>query len=248
MRIRWKLAQFFEIYWWKNYLKKKQTDEYLEKKKIYWEKIRYLCGDALVIEKDQRIADLGCGPSGIYTVLTEQSLTAVDPLLDHYEKHLAVFRKSNYQNVDFITSSIENFTTPLRFDMVFCMNAINHVDDIQQSIHKISEITKPGGTLVMSIDSHRFTFLKNIFTWLPGDILHPHQYDIHEYENMLQKNNFKVLKKIKLKNDLIFTHYMIIAKHNMNSGASHNTLHFAGQKISNEPAGLKFGKSASINA
>ena len=44
-----------------------------------------------------------------------------------------------------------------------------------------------------------FQLLKYIFRLLPGDILHPHQFDLEEYKGMLKKAGFQI-EKVMLKN------------------------------------------------
>ena len=79
MKFRWKIAQFFEAWWWRNYLRGKSIPDYLEWKRQYWwaflEKIE------LNVGPEANILDAGCGPAGIFILFPENKVTAVDPLL-----------------------------------------------------------------------------------------------------------------------------------------------------------------------
>ena len=210
-KLQWKIAQKTEIRWWKNYLRNKDTEDYLEKKKKYWYHILHLIEDVVSIQPHQVILDAGCGPAGIFISLPDNTLFAVDPLLDAYEEHLIQFSKDKYQNVTFITSPIEDINLVEQVDVIFCMNAINHVRNLENSYQQLATSLKPGGMIVISIDAHNYTFYKKIFRGLPGDILHPHQYDLAEYESFLTNKGMQVVKTICYKKAYFFNHYIQVA-------------------------------------
>lgn len=212
MRLRWRAAQFVEVLWWWFYLRGKDKIEYLRRKKIYWQKQLDDCASVFTIKQEDKIIDMGCGPAGLYIMFPTQGVTAVDPLLDKYEEQLSFFSRADYPGVHFVTSPIETFTTADRFDYVFCMNAINHVNDIQAGFTRLATLAKPNGTIVVSIDAHNRGWLKAIFRIGPGDILHPHQYDLQEYKAFLEKEGFDIVKTICLDEGYIFSHYILVAQ------------------------------------
>jgi len=132
-------------------------------------------------------------------------------LLDDYESQLPFFNKSDYPNCTFVKSGIENFTTQNPFDVVFCMNAINHVYDIEKSYDVINKCCRENGIVVMSIDAHNFAFFKLLFRIVPGDALHPHQYDLDEYISFLSKRKFHVSQSILIRKNFFFDHYVLVA-------------------------------------
>jgi 2-polyprenyl-6-hydroxyphenyl methylase/3-demethylubiquinone-9 3-methyltransferase len=229
-KFKWLLAQFLELRWWKNYLRDKNKTEYLEWKKNYWKNVLEKISDVVKVDSSKTICDLGCGPTGIFIALPQNKVTAVDPLLNEYEKHIPLFKKSEYPNVQFVECTIEDFNqnviarneervtkqAPTQFDFVFCMNAINHVHDINKAIDKLKEVCVENGTVVVTIDAHNYSFFKYLFRLIPGDALHPHQYNLEEYEFFLEKRGFKILKTELLKQEFLFGHWVIVAK-NVNS-------------------------------
>jgi 2-polyprenyl-6-hydroxyphenyl methylase/3-demethylubiquinone-9 3-methyltransferase len=94
------------------------------------------------------------------------------------------------------------------------MNAINHVNDIALCCQRLFDALKPGGHLILSTDAHRFSFLKKIFQWLPGDMLHPVQLDIDEYKKYLTDLNLDIKNSIRYKEAGIFNYYILIARKN----------------------------------
>lgn len=210
--VRWQIAQWAERRWWRQYLKKKSVTEYLSWKRQYWQEFLVKIG----LNKKSLIAtnmiDLGSGPAGIFMLFPQA--TALDPLLDVYEKDLHHFNKSNYPSNTFITSSIEDFEPNTTYDTLFCINAINHVSSIQQGMEKINACAHANSTLVISIDAHNHQLLKKIFQLFPGDILHPHQYSLMEYQALLEQYGWKTVKSFCLDKGFIFNYYVIVAQRN----------------------------------
>ena len=210
--LRWKLAQFFEQLWWKQYLIGKSKHQYLQWKQGYWQQFIMPIKKnvpTLSSEEKLQILDAGCGPAGIFIVLQQHQITAVDPLLSQYEQ-LPHFSKNDYVEVNFIETTLEKFQAEKKFDVVFCLNAINHVEDIKACINNLYASLKPKGYLVLSVDVHRHNFLKKIFQLIPGDILHLHQYSLEDYLNLLAKENMKIVSIETIKQATIFNYVVVV--------------------------------------
>lgn len=210
--LKWQLAQRVELLWWQNYLHRKSKEEYTAWKKGYWNELLQKVGNSLKIKPKDKVLDAGCGPAGIFMVLPQQEVTAVDPLLLDYQNKLSHFSPTDYPNVQFHDLPLEQFHAPNTYDVVFCMNAINHVSDIEGSFDRLVDSVRPNGTLVVSIDAHNYQFLKRLFRLLPGDILHPHQYDLVEYQAMLTNRDCEITNCQLIQKNRIFDHYVLVAK------------------------------------
>lgn len=210
MTLRWKIAQTLEIRWWQNYLKNKETTNYLAAKRDYWQKVLNIL--QIDIHPNEQILDAGCGPSGIFMILNSCSVNAIDPLLDQYEKNLPHFEKAAYPWVQFYNQSLEKFTIHASYDKVFCLNAINHVADLDLCLDKLVEAIGKNGQLIISIDVHKNKWLKLIFRTFPGDILHPHQHDLKDYVKMLENRECKIVKKVNMKPGRIFDYYCLVVE------------------------------------
>lgn len=208
--VRWRIAQFFELRWWKRYLANKDKQAYLDWKRAYWQRFLGLSG--IEIAPNARVLDAGCGPAGIFTILQAREVHALDPLLDHYEAELPHFHRADYPQVRFFNQPLENFTPAGEgYDVVFCLNAINHVADLEAAFDRLVALTRPGGTLAVSVDAHNYWLLKRIFRLVPGDILHPHQFDLMEYESMLTRRGLRVERTVLVKKELIFNYFLLVA-------------------------------------
>jgi 2-polyprenyl-3-methyl-5-hydroxy-6-metoxy-1,4-benzoquinol methylase len=211
LSLKWKIAQYFEIRWWKNYLAAKPKDEYLQWKKDYWQQFLKHAEDIVPLNKSLQILDAGCGPAGIFTILDNHKVDAVDPLLSKYET-LNHFSKTEYPHVSFTESKIEDYKKEDAYDVVFCLNAINHVEDLETGLQNLTAALKTNGTLLLSVDAHRFTALKYLFRLIPGDMLHPHQLSLDNYVSAIENEELKILKIEKIKGGGVFDYYLIIAK------------------------------------
>ncbi len=156
--------------------------------------------------------DLGCGPAGIFLLF--KNATAVDPLINMYDKDLAHFSFKNYPDNTFINASIEDFLPAETYDTIFCINAINHVADMKKGLEKLSACAHEGSQLIISIDAHNHSFLKKIFQLLPGDILHPHQYNLAEYKQEIEAAGWKITNTFCLDEAFIFNYYVVVACRN----------------------------------
>ncbi len=210
-KLKWRLAQELEYKWWQQYLHKKEPAQYLQYKKTYWLQVLSSLEEPILTETKQSILDAGCGPAGVFIALDKHQVTALDPLLDRY-KNLPHFNAEAYPWTRFVQSPLELLTDKEQYDTIFCMNAINHVNDIALCCQRLFDALKPGGHLILSTDAHRFPFLKKIFQWLPGDMLHPVQLDIDEYKKHLTDLNLDIKNSIKYKEAGIFNYYILIAQ------------------------------------
>lgn len=196
--------------WWKKYLATKNKQEYLAWKQKYW--LEFLENVAVPLPLGKKILDAGCGPAGIFMVLENNEVSALDPLLPTYENTLTQFNPKDYPWVEFIPSSLEAHQFGQQYDIIFCINAINHVDDLNAAYDKLIAMLASNGQLIISIDAHNSKALKKIFQAIPGDILHPHQYDLPEYEKFLTDRKMKIENTVLVKKENIFNYYAIVAR------------------------------------
>jgi len=206
--LRWKVAQAAEIRWWQNYLKKKPKTDYLKWKLSYWNEL--IEATNVLPEQGSKVLDAGCGPAGVFMALDQCKVDALDPLLDTYEEKLDHFKKEDYPYVNFIHAPLETFSPNKTYEYIYCLNAINHVADLNLCFDQLVNLLSPGGKMIVSIDAHNYSFFKGLFKLIPGDILHPHQFDLEEYKQMLISRNCNVLNDILYKEEFLFNYYVLV--------------------------------------
>ena len=199
---RWRVAQWLELRWWRRYLKRKSPEAYLTDKRTYWERLlRQL--DWSVVD-GARVLDAGCGPAGIFVYLHDrQQVTAVDPLLSKYES-LAIFHLGRYPNVDFREVALEDYRAAKAYDAVYCLNAINHVNNWAAGLDALTQVSRAGTTLLLTSDVHRHAWLLPLFRLLPGDALHPQQHAAQDYALALAARGWRIDRTQVLRTERIF--------------------------------------------
>jgi 2-polyprenyl-6-hydroxyphenyl methylase/3-demethylubiquinone-9 3-methyltransferase len=208
MKFRWKIAQYFEARWWRHYLNGKSLPDYLDWKRNYWKD--FLRKIEMEVPTEASVLDAGCGPAGIFLVFPENQLTAIDPLLGKYRPIFPHFTDGSLRNARFVEAPLEQLEASQKFDVVFCLNTINHVADLELCLKKLRLSTRPGGKLVLSVDAHNWLVFKWVFQFLPGDILHPHQLDLEDYRTRLTKNGFSIEAIKLLKREFFFGYWVFV--------------------------------------
>lgn len=208
--LRWHVAQQVEINWWKKYLSAKDKNHYQQYKKTYWKQLLNQIKCNIFPDKLEHILEVGCGPAGMFILLDQYKVHALDPLIDKYESKLLHFKKSNYPNVEFINTSFEKFLSHKIYKLIICMNVLNHVQDISMCSRKLIQLLDNKGFLLLSIDSHNYLIIKYLFKAIPLDILHPHQYDLNEYKNMFKQSGCKVMETICIRKGFFFNHHVLL--------------------------------------
>ncbi|MEM8583435.1 MAG: class I SAM-dependent methyltransferase [Bacteroidota bacterium] len=208
---RWKAAQFSERRWWRSYLAKKDKRQYLSDKRAYWQRVlRTLHYQP---KARDRALELGCGPAGIFVLLhNTQTITAIDPLIEAYSEDLPHFNEGMYPDVRFEQATMESYRVAEKFDVIYAFNTINHVADWGRALQNIDVLVRPGGTILLSSDVHRFSVLRSIFQILPGDILHPQQHSRAHYIEAFYNLGWRVDREEKLKRQAIFDYYAWVLK------------------------------------
>ncbi len=209
---RWHIAQAAELRWWRRYLSKTTPGDYLDRKAGQWREKLALIGDELDLRAGATVLDAGCGPAGIYMVLPECEVHAVDPLIDAYENCLPHFERQAWPWVTFYPVPFEEFTAPEAYDFVFCINAVNHFSDLDLSLDRLLDVLAPGGRLILSSDAHNHALFKHLFRALPLDILHPHQYSADEYEAMFTARGAHIEKRMIVRRAFFFDRWLWVVR------------------------------------
>lgn len=210
MNLRWRIAQWGELRWWKAYLGNTGHTEYLQRKRVYWQRLLATIG--ISPPPGSRVLDAGCGPAGIFIALDHCRVDALDPLLDQYRQVFDFFRFENFPYTQFLTQPLETLPPSISYDYIFCLNAINHVDQLTEALHRLVAALSTEGMLVLSVDVHRRPFLKYLFRLFQADLLHPHQHDKADYEAMLTHEGLHVQTSMLLKKGWVFNYVVFVAK------------------------------------
>jgi SAM-dependent methyltransferase len=96
-----------------------------------------------------RVLDIGCGPRGSleWAGLAAQRV-GLDPLVPDYRK-LGIDKHS----MEYCTAPSHKIPYANgHFNIVTCLNALDHVDDFDGTVAEIKRVTKPGGLFLLSVE------------------------------------------------------------------------------------------------
>ena len=127
----------------------------------------YYFHDMVLKHGTYKIADLGAGPVcrlGGKFAGSDIQITASDVLAEDYKKHTDTFGQEllipvEYQDMEKLTYADESF------DVVHCVNAIDHTKDARGAIEEIKRICKKGGWIYLRHAPNQKTALRGDHYW-----------------------------------------------------------------------------------
>jgi SAM-dependent methyltransferase len=156
-------------------------------------------GLALADLDGKSLADVGCGPYGLILGILRSgqafvrppTLVGVDPLMDFYQARIGLLRPE--ANVQLHAAKPESVPLPDgASDYVFCINALDHVDDPARVARELHRITRPGGLCGVSLHTVTRPFAP-VRRWLRHiDKNHPHHLTVGEVRRMLRAHFARV--------------------------------------------------------
>ena len=178
----------------------------------------------------QRVLDIGCG-GGILTESLAMQGSIVTGL-DVSQRTIGVARQHALDNnleIEYVSSTVEQFamTNYQTFDIVTCMELLEHVPDPESVITACQKLLKPGGSVFFS------TINRNVKSWLQAIvgaeyILHMVPRGTHQYTNLIRPSElFQWCRKAGIQvKDLTGLHYNPL-KGTFQLGPSVNVNYFA---------------------
>jgi 2-polyprenyl-3-methyl-5-hydroxy-6-metoxy-1,4-benzoquinol methylase len=103
---------------------------------------------AAVPDEDfERVLDVGCGAGFAAVYLRGRYRTYIG--VDHSQRLIDVAVERNAgDGVEFETTSIDDFNPPWRFDLIFMIGVLHHLEHAARSLEKMVSWLEPGGYLV----------------------------------------------------------------------------------------------------
>ena len=191
---KWKTAQKHELGCWISIIDKLRDEKYLSIKSEFWEKtLNELNFSKRFSSKEElKIIDIGCGPSGILTYLAKKEmannwyLKGIDPLIDEYLR-----LSPNIKNlpVNWENTKLEDFNSNKRYNVIFCLNAADHCDNLKQFINALDKLLEDNGACYFSVNCHIRNSTAKLWRKYNKiiDPMHPYQYTVNEYMELLSE-------------------------------------------------------------
>lgn len=156
-----------------------QVGTNLEKIRDYWNTYRDLPRIQKYITDEDNVADVGCGISSVLHFFDwTASRRGFDPLADEYQKlYEYPFPVEKTRGEDI--GPAYNGT----FDVAFCSNCLDHVDEPRRVVGNLARILKDHGILILTVE----------IDGAKNDLAHPHLFDRQRVVSMVTPH-FEVLE------------------------------------------------------
>jgi 2-polyprenyl-3-methyl-5-hydroxy-6-metoxy-1,4-benzoquinol methylase len=111
-----------------------------------------------LIPKDRKyhhILDAGSGP-GVFSFelarrFPDSKILGVDLLSESIAACQHIAEKTNITNVEFRQTSLEHITDKNTFDLIVCVDIMEHIQDDLRALQCLHEVAAPGGVLVLHV-------------------------------------------------------------------------------------------------
>ena len=143
---RWLKAQEYERDTWMRYATDASSDRDADHLSLFdnYDVLPYILGDIL---------EIGCGPFTQTRVILRgreaSSITLLDPLLDHYKSHQYCAYNTLLPIPSLQAMPAEDLDDKGQFDIIICINVLEHVRDVNQVLDNIKRALRSGGLVVM---------------------------------------------------------------------------------------------------
>jgi len=149
-----------------------------------------------IVTEGKSALEVGCG-GGIFTEEISRlgfGTTGIDPSLKSITT-ASEHALNNGLKINYINGSGEALPVPDRlYDIVFCCDVLEHVNDLAKVISEISRVLKPGGVFIYDTFNRtflsKFIAIKVLQDWKRWSIMPPH---LHEWKMFIKPGEVKLL-------------------------------------------------------
>ena len=153
--------------------------------------------------KKKHVLDIGCGGGLISESLakTNAQVTGIDENIYNI-KQAKEHAKINSLKITYKNQSLDSFfkKNKKKFDLILCLEVLEHVDNVEKTIEKISKLMNPDGTLILSTINRSLQSLifakifgEYVLNWIP---IGTHQFEKFikpvEIIDVLENKNLKI--------------------------------------------------------
>ena len=182
---RWEAAQTKENGFWKREgVLEPQMARVLSRYKPF---IDSVAGE---LSPDAAVLDIGCGPTCAGQLFPVRKLVFLDPLMDSYRETYG----SLLPRGELITARAEDIPKPAAsFDVVFSVNALDHMADPDTVLSEVRRVLKPRGIFLLGLFLHSepiAVIRKVIDRFLPfaREDAHPYSYTRRTAQQLLARH------------------------------------------------------------
>jgi 2-polyprenyl-3-methyl-5-hydroxy-6-metoxy-1,4-benzoquinol methylase len=189
--------------------------------KLFWDRLSTsvaLSG----ADKSKKILDMGAGAGHLIRLLIKKGVPPDNIYALDFNVNFLRLKKL-YPGAHLSIGDLKNTGySSGQFDVVFCLDVLEHIKDIEAALSELVRISKKGASLVVSIPKENFLYkvgrflIKGRFSMESGPGSGKHYYTDKELVSIL-KRRFKLVRVKKLRVLGIF-HFFTICKFRMRKG------------------------------
>jgi SAM-dependent methyltransferase len=171
-----------------------EINQSLKLRRDTWARLLNRLKEVIYINESTRILEIGSGPTSIFLSLRCGIRYALDPNFDHMFKVNPFLRNiDEYKDVIFISKTAEDFTLDQpRFDLIFSINMLDHVGDLECVVKNIRDLIAPFGILILVVDCYADERVKSFVQFIDPDPAHPHHFIYSDIINIF--HDYKLIK------------------------------------------------------
>lgn len=151
--------------------------------------------------KAKKILDIGChGGRFTFEISQKFSGSSIDGI--DISPVAINFAKKKYPTIHFQVARAEKLPFPTnRFDLVTCLEVLEHVKDPVKVLKEIKRVLKKEGNFIVLIPTMNLLFRLIWFTWVhlgPGRVwrhTHVQKFENDSLDNLLEQAGFKIIKR-----------------------------------------------------
>ncbi len=166
-------------------------------------RIKFILSKVKKSIKKKSILDVGCGGGLATEPLAKKGAEVIG--IDENNNNLKQAKKHALEKslkINYINTSFDNFikNNKKKFDLILCLEVIEHVDNYKKTLEQITKIIKPGGFLILSTINRSLKSLifakyiaEYLLNWIP--------IGTHEFKKFLKPSeisNFLEMKNLKI--------------------------------------------------
>ncbi len=145
-----------------------------------WARLVHYLDQRSLVKKRRRILDVGGKATTIFLALPGSHRYAVDPVYGHlFEQHPFLGDLEQYRGVTFVALPVEELVEE-PFDLIFCINALDHVSEVDVVASRLKQLLAPGGVFVLIVDCYADKAVRDLVRWFDVDVPHPHHFVVED--------------------------------------------------------------------
>ena len=151
----------------------------------------------------KKVLEVGCYMGSMTTILNDlfTDLTVIEPSINCIN-----LLKNNLSNVQFINTTLENYTTDIKYDLIIISHTLEHMENQIESLKKAYELLNkdkylyvivPNGTSISRLIAEKMELLPYACCVSEGERTHGHYitYDLYTLDRHFREANINIYKK-----------------------------------------------------